>query len=292
MFGNLDLITSERIISHIKLIETFLKQTTTSSIIVADLGCGKGIYFRYYVRRGFFVIGIDIDKKTLYRVKSQYKDVSLIIADAQNIPLRESSVNMIVIAELLEHLNSPESCLKECHRILKEKGAILISVPWLFEIYRPLSTIILRTLFTYKRTGNPPLLLRILFTINEDKIKRRKIFGLFIENLWKFARNRDRSFNRLSFNSPKSPEEYILMYKKGSLFNDQHKVFMTPKEWTDMVKAIGFDVLRIDGAFPYPPLLWRIKNIRCLLRRISKIVPSSFRAWFSQTLIIFGRKRK
>lgn len=287
----LDLITYERATSHIKLIDAFLKQIADSSTMV-DLGCGKGIYFQYLVSKRFkHVIGIDIDKRALQEAKSRYSNVNFIVADAQSIPLRSSSTDIIILAELLEHLNSPEMCLKECYRILKEKGVILVSVPWLFEIYKPLSAVALRTLTVFKKTGNPPLLLRILFKINRDGISRRRVLGFLVEYIWKFARHYDKSFNRVFVdNPPRSPEEYILRHKEGSLFNDQHKIFMTPKEWVDMIKVIGFNVLDIDGTFTYPPLLWRFKITRLLLHRISQILPKSFRVWLSQTLIIFAQK--
>jgi SAM-dependent methyltransferase len=199
---------------------------------------------------------------------------------------------VVVLAEVLEHLNSPETCLKECHRILKEKGIILASVPWLYEIYRPLSAIILRALTVFKRTGKKPLLLRILFTIDGDVIKRRKVFSPLVEYLWKFAKRMDKSFYKLygpSAEIPKSPEEYILRHKKGSLFNDQHKVFMTPKEWANTIRAIGFNV-NIDGAFSYPPLLWRLRIIRLLFNKISQSCPRALRAWLGRTLIIVAQK--
>jgi ubiquinone/menaquinone biosynthesis C-methylase UbiE len=290
----LDSIIYDRVVSHIKLLHDFLSEHFDPSITVLDIGCGKGVYFQYYNQLGIRnVIGIDIDRKALRESKSQYTNVSFIVADALNIPLRSSSIDVVVLAEVLEHLNSPETCLKECHRILKEKGIILASVPWLYEIYRPLSAIILRALTVFKRTGKKPLLLRILFTIDGDVIKRRKVFSPLVEYLWKFAKRMDKSFYRLygpSVEIPKSPEEYILMHRKGLLFNDQHKVFMTPKEWADTIKAMGFNV-NIDGTFSYPPLLWRFRIMRVLLNRISRSCPRALRAWLSQTLIIVAQKQ-
>ncbi len=44
-------------------------------------------------------------------------------------PFKNKSFDVIVLAEVLEHLSFPVNCLKECSRIIKDNGKIIITVP-------------------------------------------------------------------------------------------------------------------------------------------------------------------
>jgi len=54
---------------------------------------------------------------------------------AEAIPVAPCSYDYVVITEVLEHLESPEAALSECHRVLKHEGTILISMPFLFPVH-------------------------------------------------------------------------------------------------------------------------------------------------------------
>ncbi len=54
---------------------------------------------------------------------------------AEAIPLEDNSVDMVLIAEVLEHLENPTKVLKECHRVLKVGGTIFVATPFLFPVH-------------------------------------------------------------------------------------------------------------------------------------------------------------
>jgi len=54
---------------------------------------------------------------------------------ADNIPVNGENFDMVILAEVLEHLEEPESVLKECNRILKKEGKLIATIPFLFPIH-------------------------------------------------------------------------------------------------------------------------------------------------------------
>jgi ubiquinone/menaquinone biosynthesis C-methylase UbiE len=56
-----------------------------------------------------------------------------VLADGVNLPFRENVFNAIICSELLEHVYSPESVLREVLRVLKPQGVLLITVPFLVQ---------------------------------------------------------------------------------------------------------------------------------------------------------------
>ena len=54
---------------------------------------------------------------------------------ADNIPLPDSSLDTVIMTELLEYLPEPSRVLSEIFRVIKSKGNVLISVPFLNPIH-------------------------------------------------------------------------------------------------------------------------------------------------------------
>jgi ubiquinone/menaquinone biosynthesis C-methylase UbiE len=70
-------------------------------------------------------IGIDLEAKP-----GAYENIKIMSMDIQKeIKLDSNSVNVITMLAVLEHLKYPESVFKECYRILKPGGLILLTVP-------------------------------------------------------------------------------------------------------------------------------------------------------------------
>ena len=59
-----------------------------------------------------------------------------IILDVTNmIKIENGSINVINATELFEHVLNPEKGLKECYRVLKKNGVIILSMPFLYPIH-------------------------------------------------------------------------------------------------------------------------------------------------------------
>lgn len=94
--------------------------------IVCDIGCGRDFRFLKQIS-GFIRHGIGIDKNA-----KNFKNSQLEIKrfDVENgIPLNPQSVDIITMLAVLEHLRTPEKVLKECFRVLKRDGKLILTTP-------------------------------------------------------------------------------------------------------------------------------------------------------------------
>ena len=95
----------------------FIKQHIFGKVL--DLGCEDGTLHELIY--GENIYGLDI------RVKKHREKVQQ--GDAQNIPFKDDSFDSIIAGELIEHLPDPDKFLRECRRILRSNGIVIISTP-------------------------------------------------------------------------------------------------------------------------------------------------------------------
>jgi len=58
-----------------------------------------------------------------------------LVGRAENIPLKDQSVDSVVCTQVFEHLNLPEKSASEVYRVLKTGGHLLITVPQMNEMH-------------------------------------------------------------------------------------------------------------------------------------------------------------
>ncbi|MEW6200675.1 MAG: class I SAM-dependent methyltransferase [bacterium] len=115
-------------------------------VSLLDVGCGCGLIT---MDAAEFVtgtaVGMDISGKGLpvqgsrfsvqgSKLEAQSKDskVFYVAGDAEDIPFKDDFFDCAVCSELLEHLPSLENGLREAHRVLRNGGWLLVTVPNLF----------------------------------------------------------------------------------------------------------------------------------------------------------------
>lgn len=100
----------------------------TSSSIVLDVGCGRGIYHQDLVisRRNLRilkgkvkkVIGIDVDPSA----KDNPCIDEFLLLDSDSWPVEDVSVDFVVCDNVLEHIKDPDPFFKEANRVLRRGG--------------------------------------------------------------------------------------------------------------------------------------------------------------------------
>jgi alkylated DNA repair protein alkB family protein 8 len=104
--------------------------------IILDLGAGSGRNSKYVFRKGAkLVIAVDFSKKMLENLLSnlgreERENIIPIRCDAIYLPFRSSIFDKILYVATLHHIPNREMrkmSIKECHRVLKRGGKILIT---------------------------------------------------------------------------------------------------------------------------------------------------------------------
>jgi SAM-dependent methyltransferase len=99
---------------------------------VLDLGCRDGALTRHFAE-GNRVVGLDADRDALARAATL--GIETVWADAEErLPFPEDAFDVVVAAELLEHLREPGLLVDEAARVLRGGGAIVGSVPNAFRL--------------------------------------------------------------------------------------------------------------------------------------------------------------
>lgn len=97
---------------------------------VLDVGCGSGFAWGALRRnKESKIIAVDIIEDPLKRAKSAKKDVLLCFGDAQNLPFRASSIDLVVAIEMLQYLDDTEEFLREARRVLVDGAYFIIIAP-------------------------------------------------------------------------------------------------------------------------------------------------------------------
>lgn len=97
--------------------------------LICDVGCGDGWYSLPLNELGYFVVGIDISRKRLKKAKTRVNDANFIACNAKRMPFRDNVFDLIVCAQLLEHIPDPSTTVGECKRIVKNGQFLLFEVP-------------------------------------------------------------------------------------------------------------------------------------------------------------------
>jgi SAM-dependent methyltransferase len=109
---------------------SFLQKNVDVKSIIIELGGSKHQRrsgFPYAFFNNYFPLDISISSITGY---SELYDREGIVCDAQNLPLKGNSVDVIYTHTFLEHPIDPDRVVKEIDRVLKHGGLVIHSDAW------------------------------------------------------------------------------------------------------------------------------------------------------------------
>jgi len=121
-------------IFHNNRLKTVLKAWNYSGKKILDLGCNTGILLIPLTEKGFQVIGADISKVDIIKARKELlnKNLStdLLLVDGKQSPFKENSFDIILLIDVLEHINNAQEMINSIQKILKPGGVIIVTVPW------------------------------------------------------------------------------------------------------------------------------------------------------------------
>lgn len=97
---------------------------------VLDVGCGTGLLFEYVANKAEAIVGLDISRETLLQAKrhaKKFANVHLILADSDNVPLKEDVFSHVFALTLIQNTPNPFKTLNEIKRVSKENAVIIVT---------------------------------------------------------------------------------------------------------------------------------------------------------------------
>ena len=98
---------------------------------VLDIACGEGYGSAMLAQLAKKVYGVDISKEIIEHAQAKYKkdNLQFKVGSCEEIPLKDSSVDIVVSFETIEHHNQHKAMIQEIKRVLKPDGILIISSP-------------------------------------------------------------------------------------------------------------------------------------------------------------------
>ncbi len=99
---------------------------------ILDVGCGSAWLAGKFVPQGKVVVSLDIALANLKKAKAKIPDKNhlQVAADSFFLPFSDSSFDVVVASEIIEHVTSPEDFVKELFRVVKPGGKLIITTPY------------------------------------------------------------------------------------------------------------------------------------------------------------------
>lgn len=121
---------------------------SVAGLRVLEVACGRGGFVRELVHNGAYVTGCDLSLAALrigrekpLRAGLNGDGRGLVQGDAQKLPFADSSFDLVISCETIEHVPDAQSALREMYRVTRPGGRLFLTTPnysnfmGLYELY-------------------------------------------------------------------------------------------------------------------------------------------------------------
>lgn len=98
---------------------------------VLDIGCGEGYGVALLAARARFVVGLDYSEGTVRHARDRYRaaPATWVVADAQRLPFRTRSFDVVASLQVIEHFTDTASHVTDVARVLADDGFSYCATP-------------------------------------------------------------------------------------------------------------------------------------------------------------------
>lgn len=96
---------------------------------VLEAGSGEGYGAALLARRAASVTCVDYDEQAVAHTRRRYPEVTVHQGNLIDLPLAADSVDQVVNFQVIEHLWDQPGFVRECQRVLRADGELLMSTP-------------------------------------------------------------------------------------------------------------------------------------------------------------------
>ncbi|MFH1564180.1 MAG: class I SAM-dependent methyltransferase [Nitrospirota bacterium] len=95
---------------------------------VLDIGCALGFFIELLKKQGWEAKGVEFSNDAAEYAKKEL-GLDVHAGSVEEVGFESESFDVITMLDVLEHVTSPNTILKEVNRILKKQGLILATIP-------------------------------------------------------------------------------------------------------------------------------------------------------------------
>ena len=123
----------------IKTLAEYFGEKRLSSLTVLDVGSSTGIIDNILSKKFKKVVGSDIDEGAVEYAKKTFKKSNLEfrISDAMNLPFAQNSFDVVICAQVYEHVPNTQKLFNEIYRVLKPGGVCYLAALNKLRIFEP-----------------------------------------------------------------------------------------------------------------------------------------------------------
>lgn len=103
------------------------KVTELSGKMILDLGSGEGSTSKLLSEKNF-VVSLEVKPERIEKI-SNSKSLQPLLADAYHLPLKKNSFDIIIIQDVVEHIEFTDNLAEKLFLLLKSDGVIYLSTP-------------------------------------------------------------------------------------------------------------------------------------------------------------------
>ena len=109
-----------------------IKRSRQQTLRVLDLGCGNGSLSHRIAQQGYEVVGVEDSEQGVAIARQTFPDCHFIHASIYALPLAEleNSFDIVLSAEVIEHLLYPRELVMAAKKCLKPNGHLIVTTPY------------------------------------------------------------------------------------------------------------------------------------------------------------------